>query len=80
MHIAEDFTMDIAIFSSILINSETYQTIISDKHINVTPIMGGLARLTTEYIQIIITSAQKVDNMIVTQVWYKPLCGPYGVR
>ena len=30
---------------------------------------------TTEHIQIIITSAQEVDNVIRTQVWAKPLCG-----
>ena len=36
---------------------------------------GGITCSTAEHIQVIITSAQKVDNVVLTQVWDKP---PFG--
>ena len=36
---------------------------------------GGVTFRTSEHIHIILTPGQKVDNVILTQVWAKPTCG-----
>ena len=38
-------------------------------------LFATVTRCTAEHIQIIITSAQIFDNVVLTQVWYKP---PFG--